>query len=179
MIFIIHFEYRSICIHDQAPEGSMPSILQVTEGLKIYGLLSSIRDNPDMWRSIFTLGGIPQLSPTTLLDEFIVNYSESQVTKEKEIDVFYHFSNYVNSLDLDGLQALLQWAVGAPSIPPLGLPKKINVSFLEGCIPGCRCRPTTSTCDLVLTLPLHLDTFDEMKTIMTSAIRESDGFGLI
>ena len=107
-----------------------------------------------------------------------MHYSESQIKKDKEIDVFFHFSNHVYSLDLEGLQALLKWTVGVPSVPPLGLPKKITVQFLEGCVLGCHRRPTTSTCDLILTIPLHINTDQEMMNMM-SAVQESEGFGLI
>ena len=99
--------------------------------------------------------------------------------KQKAIDVFYHFTNYIQSLNTDGLQTTLKWAVGSSTIPPLGLPKKLSIQFLHGCVVGCRCRPTTSTCALKITLPVHLDNADDMKSIMGSAIADSEGFGLV
>ena len=63
--------------------------------------------------------------------------------------------NYIQSLNTDGLQTTLKWAVGSSTIPPLGLPKKLSIQFLHGCVVGCRCRPTTSTCALKITLPVH------------------------
>ena len=77
------------------------------------------------------------------------------------------------------VQRILKWLTGAKNIPPLGFPKKIQCQFLHGCPAGCKCRPTTSTCDLVITLPVHLKTEDDMKEIMFSALIDCFGFGLL
>jgi len=37
----------------------------------------------------------------------------------------------------------------------------------------------TSTCDLRITIPTHLDNEDDMNSIMASALGDSEGFGLI
>lgn len=154
-------------------------VLQIMEGLKVYGLLSAVQNNPDIWRPVFNKEFMPKLTPTTLLDEVEVNYSDSQQVREKQSDVFFHFCSVVNSFEMKELKCLLQWATGSPSIPPLGLPRKVKITFLGGCNPACRCRPTASTCDLQLSLPLHLDTFEEMKDILLSALKDSEGFDLI
>ena len=130
-------------MYDQTPAGSLSSPV-----LKTYGLLKSIRGSPDMWRPVFVPGCEPSVTATTFLNKLVVNFSLSDVKKKQEIDVFYHFTDFIQSLDLAGLGKTLKWAVGATTIPPLGLPKKISVQFLHGCTPGCKCRPTTSTCDI-------------------------------
>lgn len=154
-------------------------VLQIMEGLKVYGLLSAVQNNPDIWRPVFNKEFMPKLTQTTLLDEVEVNYSDSQQVREKQNDVFFHFCSVVNSFEMKELKCLLQWATGSPSIPPLGLPRKVKITFLGGCNPACRCWPTASTCDLQLSLPLHLDTFEEMKDILLSALNNSEGFDLI
>ena len=157
----------------------MPMILQIMEGLKICGLLSTVQKYPKVWKSVFVTECMPVVTPTTLLDELEAVYSESQLIRQKEGDVFYQFCAVINSLEMKELKALLQWATGVSSIPPLGLPRKIKVTFLGGCNTGCRCRPTASTCDLRITFALHLDTFEEMKEILVSALKDSDGFHLL
>ena len=107
-------------MHDQTPERGMASIMQIMEGLKAYGLLSAIQNNPKMWEPIFSRECVPLLTPTTMLDEFEIIYSDSQQIREKESDVFFYFSSLVNSLEFKELRALLQWAIGSPSIPLLG-----------------------------------------------------------
>ena len=166
-------------MYDQTPAGSLSSLVKLEEGLKTYGLLKSIREGPDMWRPVFVSGCMPSVTATNFLNELVVNFSLSDVKKQQEIDVFYHFTNFIQSLDSAGLEKTLKWAVGASSIPPLGLPRKISVQFLHGCTPGCRCHPTTSTCDLRITIPTHLDNEDDMNSIMASALGDSEGFGLI
>ncbi len=157
----------------------MPMILQIMEGLKLYGLLSAIQDNPEMWRPVFTTEFTPTITPTTLLDEFEAIYNDSQQIREKESDVYYQFCAVIDSLEMKDLKCLLKWAIGSKSIPPLGLSRKIKITFLSGCESRCRCRPTASTCDLRICLPLHLDTYEEMKEILMSALNDSEGFDLI
>lgn len=77
------------------------------------------------------------------------------------------------------VEQILKWLTGAKRVPPLGFPKKIQCRFLHGCQSGCKCRPTTSTCDLVITLPVHLNTEDNMKEIMESALIDCIDFGLL
>lgn len=77
------------------------------------------------------------------------------------------------------VQDLLQWCTGARNVPPLGFPRALKCQFLHGCVLGCRCRPTTSTCDLVFTLPVHIKSGKEMEELMVSALKDSVGFGLL
>ena len=62
--------------------------------------------------------------------------------------------------------------------------------FVPGCAPTMQCDsyhfpqrasccPTTSTCDLRITIPTHLDNEDDMNSIMASALGDSESFGLI
>lgn len=74
---------------------------------------------------------------------------------------------------------LIKWMAGASQIPPLGFPKKFTVKFVHCCIAGCCCRPTASTCDITIKLPVHINTEQNMEDMITSAVKESYGFGLI
>ena len=71
----------------------------------------------------------------------------------------------------------MKWLTGTPEVPPLGFPQKISVQFVHGCQANCRCRPTVSTCDTSLKLPVHLHSEEVMKVLMFSAIKDSYGFG--
>ena len=73
----------------------------------------------------------------------------------------------------------MKWLTGTKSIPPLGFPKKFMVKFVHGCKEGCKCRPTVSTCDVVLKLPVHIASFDEMSLMVESTVKDSSGFGMI
>lgn len=67
----------------------MPMTLQIIEGLKVYGLLSAMQNHPNIWKPVFVKECMPVITPTTFLDEVEANYSDSQVVKEKESDVFF------------------------------------------------------------------------------------------
>lgn len=77
------------------------------------------------------------------------------------------------------MENILQWLNGAKKFPCLGFPKEDTMSVFHGCKPGCAWRPTTSTCDLVITLPVHLNTEGNMKEIMHSALVDCVDFGLL
>lgn len=76
---------------DQVETATMPMILQIMEGLKICGLLSTVQKYPKVWRSVFVNECMPVVTPTTLLDKLEAVYSESQLIRQKEGDVFYQF----------------------------------------------------------------------------------------
>ena len=83
-------------MHDQSPT-ILSSISKLEEGLKTYGLLKSIREQPLIWEPVFVSGSAPSLTATAFLNELLVDFSLSDVKKQKEIDVFYHFTNYIQS----------------------------------------------------------------------------------
>jgi hypothetical protein len=120
-------------MHDQTSNENMTTIFQFEEGLNTYGLLNSVRKYPEMWRPIFTPINSLDISANIILEQLAFNFSMQQIRKEEEIDVHYHFSNYLHSLDTTALRSLLKWATGSSSIPLLGLPRKIAVHFLHGC----------------------------------------------
>ena len=70
-------------MYDQVETATMPMILQIMEGLKICGLLSTVQKYPKVWRSVFVNECIPLVTPTTLLDELEAVYSESQLQQAK------------------------------------------------------------------------------------------------
>ena len=80
-------------------------------------------------------------------------------------------------VDQDVLAKLLKFITGTNSIPPLGLPKEIIVKFKHGCLAECKCRATTSTCDLSITFPVHYSGAEEFKKYLDSALEEGIGLG--
>ena len=77
------------------------------------------------------------------------------------------------------MEDLCKFITGSASVPPLGLPNNISVTFKHGCLPGCKCRPTASTCALTLVLPCHANSMVEMEELFTSALRDCHGFGRV
>ena len=62
-------------------------------------------------------------------------------------------------------------------MPPVGFSHGITVKFLHGSPVGCKCRPTSSTCDLSIALSVHCGGPEEFNSMMSSAIIEGFGFG--
>ena len=77
------------------------------------------------------------------------------------------------------MKDFIKWMTGSKTIPPLGFPKKFSVQFVHGCAEACRCRPTVSTCDITLKIPVHLTTEEDMREIFISAIKDCVGSGHI
>ena len=66
---------------------------------------------------------------------------------------------------------------GSEEIPPLGFQKSFEMHFVHSCKDGCRCRPTVSTCDMSINMPVHVKDLELMKEIIYSAVKDSHGFG--
>ena len=73
----------------------------------------------------------------------------------------------------------VKWMTGSTQIPPLGFPKKFTLEIVHGCLQGCSCRPTASTCDITIKIPVHISDENTMEEMIMSAIKDSYGFGLI
>ena len=81
-----------------------------------------------------------------------------------------------------GIEALemcdiLMWMTGSSEVPPLGFSKKFELQFIHGCSENCKCRPTVSTCDMSIKMPVHINSLNMMKEMLLSAVKDSHGFG--
>ena len=68
---------------------------------------------------------------------------------------------------------------GASSIPVLGFGGTLTMEFVHGCPNLCKCYPTASTCDLILRIPVHLDTLEDMSSSFLSALKDGFAFGAV
>ena len=83
---------------------SLPQMMQFGEGLNSCGVLTSMRENPLLWEPLFDPNNASfKFSPDNFLDEMIPKFSSSQIYKQKEIDVYKIFCDYVQTLDIEGL----------------------------------------------------------------------------
>ena len=84
---------------------ALPQMMQLEEGLNSCGLLTSMRENLKLWEPLFDPDNTSlKLSAEKFLDEIIPTFSCSQICKEKEIDVYKIFCDYVQTLDIEGSQ---------------------------------------------------------------------------
>jgi hypothetical protein len=83
---------------------ALPSLMQLEEGLSCCSILSSMRDSPELWGPIFDpSNAIFHMSSDALIEEILPSFSMSQILKEKEVDAYKYFCDYVESLPEDGM----------------------------------------------------------------------------
>lgn len=84
--------------------------MQLQQGLASCGLLDSVRENPKLWKAVFT--DVPQASATIeeYLENLVASFSDSQLLKNKEIDVYKLLTDFIESLTEEGM-----WLLGAVS----------------------------------------------------------------
>ncbi|KAJ7381358.1 hypothetical protein OS493_001485 [Desmophyllum pertusum] len=174
---------QSICIKDQLSQ-YLPQLVQIESGLYECGILSHMRRNTETWKPVFANGNCFTITADEFLDQMIVNFSESQIRKDAEMNTYKFFSDVMASIDAGGIEGvsvmdLVKWMTGSSQIPPLGFPKKFTVEFVHGCLQGCCCQPTASTCDITMKLPVHIDNEKAMEDMIVSALKDSYGFALI
>ena len=92
---------RSICIK-YLLEGSMPHIMQLQEGLSACNVLSSARENPALWKTVFVPGFTISISPEEFLDQLIVQFSVAELCKEAEIDAYKYFCDFIVGSEYHG-----------------------------------------------------------------------------
>ena len=64
-------------------------------------------------------------------------------------------------------------------MPPLGMPRKIKITFKHDCSLGCACKITVSTCTLQLNLPYDYRSHVAMLETVVSLVKLSRGFDAI
>ena len=101
-LFTVFF-FRSICVMGHF-SSILPQIMQLEEGLNCCGILASMRENPKLWELVFKLSNDSfKISAEKFLDQIIPTFSSSQILKEKEIDVYKIFCDYVQAMEVEGL----------------------------------------------------------------------------
>lgn len=77
-------------------------MFQIESGLAECSLITPIRNNPEIWRPVFESGNLFKLSAEEILDQITVEFSESQMAKEKEIDTYKFFCDVLEAIDSGG-----------------------------------------------------------------------------
>ena len=72
---------------------------------------------------------------------------------------------------------ILRFLTGCERPPIGGLPDKFKIHFKHGCVESCKCSPVVSLCALTLTVPIHMNSIEDIKTSFEIAVKGSNGFG--
>ena len=76
--------------------------MQIDTGLSQCGLTTPIRNNSKIWQPVFESGNMFMLSAEEILDQSIVEFSESQLKKEAESDTYKYFCDVLEAIDNGG-----------------------------------------------------------------------------
>ena len=82
------------------------------------------------------------------------------------------------------ISKIAKFLTGSTKKPATGLNKNVTVKFKHGCFPSkggnmCKCLLTVSTCEIVVTIPVHITSEGDMKNAFKDALLCETGFGLI
>ncbi|KAL9951675.1 hypothetical protein ACROYT_G044393 [Oculina patagonica] len=168
-------------------EPKIAMIEQMAQGLSLFGVLDAMRKHSSLLASVFTPEGWSDVTCDELMQLMIPDFSDDGTRmKELEVNAFKYFADFITSLHYEepkeqglSVKDVMKFITGTNKVPPLGFPKKINVSFIHGCEENCRCRPTSSTCDLRVNLPVHYQSYDVAAELFLSALRDCQGFGRV
>lgn len=56
-----------------------------------------------MWENLLVIGKGIKVTASNLIEEFQPIFSESQIQKQKEMDTYTYFCDFVHTLDMKGL----------------------------------------------------------------------------
>lgn len=93
--------FSSICLKDQVGD-LLPQLLQLQEGLQLYGLLDSLRQHPSIWEVAFVAGKGIEVTANSLLENFEVLHSDQQMKRESEADAYMFFCDFIHSVHMNG-----------------------------------------------------------------------------
>ena len=97
---LLHF-CRSICVQQQVGD-ILPQLVQLREGLSTCKLIDHIKLHPKLWESVFLPGIETDVSGSMLIEQLEPKYDERQLKRQIETDVFFHFCEFIHSLQCGG-----------------------------------------------------------------------------
>lgn len=95
-----------ICLND-AVVPKIPMLKDLEDGLRLYGLSQSIKQNPNAFEAVFTVSDKFSITAENFLEKLIVHCSKQQLYKSKEEDVFKFFADFVQALSYEGICLLI------------------------------------------------------------------------
>ena len=89
-----------MCIKDQIGD-VLAELMEIRNGLEACGISSNtIKKNAELWHMMFTSGDFFSLSADEFLDDLNAVFSDSQIRKNAEIDVYKYFCDAMMSIDI-------------------------------------------------------------------------------
>ncbi|XP_078490016.1 ubiquitin-protein ligase E3C-like [Ciona intestinalis] len=171
-------------------EPCLPVLVGIAEGLECYKIRDIVKSHVELLQPVFCPSSLFTWDHNNFLQILKPSFAEDGSNKKmKEMTTYKAFLDFTDCCWNDDLfplefQKLMKFLTGSSTLPPLGLPNDLSISFLHGCrlSPGgtkCRCLPTVSTCAISVVLPVHIETQEEMLNVFQCAITCEIGFGQV
>ncbi|KAK1166455.1 G2/M phase-specific E3 ubiquitin-protein ligase-like, partial [Acipenser oxyrinchus oxyrinchus] len=142
-------------------------ISQFTDGLNSSGnLWEVVKENVFAFQPIFT-NMRKTITKTLFRSVFDIDWS-AQGTKKREAEETGCMAAVWNMVN--GKCFFFYDFLGADAIPPLGFPRRPSINFYEQ-VEDCRRMPRAPTCMMGIFLPKGLEDEDELKDLLTRAVR--------
>ena len=87
----------------------LAELMEIKNGLEACGISSdTIKERAELWHMMFQSGSFFSLSADEFLDELIPVFSESQIRKNTEIDVYKYFCDAMISIGTGSKYKLIE-----------------------------------------------------------------------
>lgn len=73
------------------------------EGLQYFGLLCQVKKHPGLFKQLFTPSSQYAVTAENFLDNLMVMYSQQQLLKNLEDDIFKYFTDFILALYYEGI----------------------------------------------------------------------------
>ena len=84
----------------------IPMLKDLENGLELHGLSQLIKQNSNVFEPVFTVSDRLSITADHFLEKLIVHYSQQQLLRSKEEDVFKFFADFVQALFYEGMYLL-------------------------------------------------------------------------
>uniref|UniRef100_A0A672G254 HECT domain-containing protein n=1 Tax=Salarias fasciatus TaxID=181472 RepID=A0A672G254_SALFA len=185
---------RAIVLHGNLR--LLPMLLQIREGLSLYGLSDFMAKYPDVCKPLFVPGIEMKADADFILSICKADFSETGSNKRQvEQTIMNHLQDFLQELEQDpemhhpvcpslSPHAFLQWVTGQGHVPVLQAEKrhfKVNIKFNHDCQQeyGAHsiCYPLVAACTSTITLPVqHMAAYDNFKVVLLEAFLQGQEF---
>ncbi|KAJ7998256.1 hypothetical protein DPEC_G00220740 [Dallia pectoralis] len=188
---------RAITLH--AVLRLQPMLEQLREGMQLYGLLSIMKQYPEICRPLFVPEGVTKVNAEFIMASIHPQRSEHGSTRHQvELEMMNFIQDFLYEIDMEQRHTddqdsphqitparFLQWVTGQGHIPILPSEKRefaVRLRFNHDCNTDYGdihkvCYPVVSACAQTITLPVkHMTTYETFRKVLTDAFHLGQEF---
>ena len=107
-----------MCLKDQIGD-VLAELMEIKNGLEASISSDTIKERAELWHMMFQSGSFFSLSADEFLDELIPVFSESQIRKNTEIDVYKYFCDAMISVGTGSKYKLIELSLRLWHLSPM------------------------------------------------------------